>query len=306
MRRADETRLSLSDGDGHRVDGNPLLCGASAMVTLICGACQRELPEDAYSEEQRGRRQSIRRCEECVAAGNQLVLMKKGRERPEEDECPICNLLLPLDVKQSFSKACCIKKVCKGCTLAARKRGMKDCPFCRTHTPNNGSEILAMTQKRVDAGDPMAIYYLGQQYDFEGHGLEKDVAKAVELYERAAELGVKEAHYCLGFLYSKGTDVEKDTAKAIRHYEAAAMKGDVLARHNLGWEEYATRNNDIALQHWMIAASLGDQDSLNNIKVLFMAGLATKAEYAAALRGFHNATEEMRSPNREEAFSSGF
>ena len=65
-----------------------------------------------------------------MAGGNQLVLMKKGRERPEEEECPICNLLLPLDVKQSFSKACCIKKVCKGCTLAARKRGMKDCPFC--------------------------------------------------------------------------------------------------------------------------------------------------------------------------------
>ena len=48
----------------------------------ICGACERELPDDSYSEEQRDRRQSIRRCEDCVAAGKQLVLMKaKGRRR---------------------------------------------------------------------------------------------------------------------------------------------------------------------------------------------------------------------------------
>ena len=46
----------------------------------ICGACERELPEDAYSGEQRGLRQSIRRCVECVAAGNELVLMKKEHE----------------------------------------------------------------------------------------------------------------------------------------------------------------------------------------------------------------------------------
>ena len=65
---------------------------------MICGACERTLPEGAYSGEQRERRQSTRRCEACVAGGNQLVLMKKGRKRSEEDECPICNLLLPLEV----------------------------------------------------------------------------------------------------------------------------------------------------------------------------------------------------------------
>ena len=64
---------------------------------LVCGACERELPDDSYSGEQRVLRQSIRRCEECVAAGNELVLMKKGRTRSEDDDCPICSLPLPLD-----------------------------------------------------------------------------------------------------------------------------------------------------------------------------------------------------------------
>ena len=58
-----------------------------------------------------------------------------------------------------------------------------------------------MIQKRVDVGDPVAIYNLGIQYCSGQHGLEKDVTTAVELYERAAELGVKDAHFYLGVLY---------------------------------------------------------------------------------------------------------
>ncbi|EJK71872.1 hypothetical protein THAOC_06647, partial [Thalassiosira oceanica] len=271
----------------------------------ICGACVRELPDGSYRDEQRARRQSIRRCEECVASGNQLVLMKKGRTRSEEDDCPICQLPLPLDQKQSSFRECCMKRVCKGCELAAGKCGMWDCPFCRASVTDE-SQALAMIRKRVDAGDPVAIYFLGNRYRFGRNGLEKDVTRAVELYERAAELGVLEAHYNLGVLYANGADVEKDTSKAIRHYEAAAMSGHNFARHNLGCREYNTGKYDLALQHWMISAKLGDEGSLNYVKRLFMAGLATKADYAAALRGYQNAIKEMSSPDRDEAKALGF
>ena len=265
-----------------------------------CGACERELPEESYSAEQRGRRQSIRRCEECVASGNQLVLMKKGRTRSEEDDCPICQLPLPLDKVQSTFRVCCMKLVCKGCILAAEKRDMNDCPFCRAPMPNE-NQAAAMIQKRVGAGSPVAMWNLGNQYAKGSYGLEKDVTRAVDLYERAAQLGEKEAHFKLGYLYAGGRGVEKDTAKAIQHYEAAAVKGDVLSRHNLGVLEYYAGNSKLALQHFMIAAKLGYQGSLGNIKILFMDGLATKADYAEALRGHQSAVEEMRSPDREEA-----
>ena len=241
----------------------------------------------------------------CVAAGNQLVLMKKGRKRAEDDDCPICQLPLPLDWKQSSFRVCCMKKLCNGCVLAAWKRGMRDCPFCRTPTPKTDGQVLAMIRKRVDAGGPAAIYFLGSQYERGWCGLEKDVTRAVELLERATELEVEDAHFNLGVLYDKGAEVEKDTAKAIMHYEAAAMCGHVGARHNLGRIEYDARNHDLALQHWMIAAKLGHENSLNNVKVLFMDGLATKADYAAALRGYQNAADEMKSTDRDEAKASG-
>ena len=271
----------------------------------ICGACGCDLPEGSYSEEQRRLRQSVRRCAGCVAGGNQLVLLKKGRVKSEDDECPICSLPLPLDAKQSMIKVCCMKKVCKGCILASRKRGMRGCPFCRSPIPKT-SEIIAMVQRRVDAGDPLAIYHLGDKYHSGLSGLETDVTRAVELYERAAELGVKGAQYNLGCRYMMGIDMKKDTAKAIRHYEAAAMSGHVYARHNLGCEEHSAGNYDLALQHYLIAAKFGHEKSLHNVKVMFMDSLATKADYAEALRGYQSAVEEMSSPDRDEAKATGF
>ncbi|EJK65611.1 hypothetical protein THAOC_13511 [Thalassiosira oceanica] len=145
------------------------------------------------------------------------------------------------------------------------------------------------------------FYFLGSQHVYGLYGLAKDVTRAVELYERAAELGVKEAHYNLGVTYNEGTDVEKDTAKAFRHFEAAAMSGDVYSRFNLGAAEYNAGNYDLALQHWMIAAKLGHEDSLDEVNAFLIDGDATRAHYAAALRGYQNAIEGMSSPDRDEA-----
>ena len=142
---------------------------------------------------------------------------------------------------------------------------------------------------------------LGNQYEHGQYGLEKNVARATELYERAAELGVKEAHFGLGCTYGEGADVERDMAKAIMHYEAAAMCGHVDARNNLSCMEGKAGNYDLALQHCMISATLGHENSLKMVKRLFMKGLTTKTDYAAALRGYQNAIDEMSSTDRDEA-----
>ena len=75
----------------------------------------------------------------------------------------------------------------------------------------------------------------------------------------------------------------------------------VLARFNLGYEEYYAGNHDLALQHWMISAKFGHEKSLNKVKHLFMDGIATKADYAAALLGYQNAVEKISSIARDEA-----
>ena len=50
----------------------------------------------------------------------------------------------------------------------------------------------------------------------------------------------------------------------------------------------------------MISTKMGYEESLTKIKDMFMKGHATKAQYAEALRGYQDAVEETKSPQREE------
>jgi hypothetical protein len=61
---------------------------------------------------------------------------------------------------------------------------------------------------------------------------------------------------------------------------------------------------DRAVKHYIIAAKLGCDTSLDNLKGLFVAGHVSKEDFAAALRGYQTAIEATTSAQREEA--SGF
>jgi len=179
------------------------------------------------------------------------------------------------------------------------------CPFCRTPLPADEASKLAMVQNRVDKGDAEAIEFLGSKYYHGSRGLAKNLPRAIELWTEAAELGSEEAHYNLGVDYY-GRGVEEDKPRGIRLWQEAAMKGHVDSSYNLGIDEFYNENYDLAVRHWMICAKMGDQVSLNEIKKRFMEGYATKAQYAEALRGYGDATEEMKSHQREEAKRFGF
>ena len=84
------------------------------------------------------------------------------------------------------------------------------------------------------------------------------------------------------------------------------MRGHTESRHLLGSLEFEEGNYDLAVQHWMISSKMGYENSLSGIRDLFMEGNATKAQYAEALRGYGDAVEEMKSPQREEAKRLGF
>ncbi|EJK59611.1 hypothetical protein THAOC_20135 [Thalassiosira oceanica] len=229
-------------------------------------------------------------------------LLNEGHERWEGHRCPICFLFIGLPVgEHAMMNVCCVKRVCKGCSLAACQRGLRGCEFCRTPRPTDDASKLAMILKRVSKGDAEAIYHLAGQYYYGRLGLTKDVPRAVETWTEAAELGSVEAHYSLGIEYYYGDGVQEDKPRGVRHWQEAAMEGHVQSRHNIGAVECNNGNYDLAVQHWMISAKMGYETSLNAIKEVFMKGQATKAQYAEALRGFGDAAEEMKSHQREEA-----
>jgi len=234
-------------------------------------------------------------------------LLTEGHERPDGYFCTICFLPIEIPVgRHSVTNVCCMKTVCNGCDLAASQLGMYNrCPFCRTPLPHEGASFLAMVQKRVDKGDADAVHFLGDQYYQGYHGLVEDVPRAIELWTEAAELGSVEAHFNLGTTYYDGDGVEEDKPRGTHHLQQAAMRGHAESRHNLGVFAFGRGNYEIAVQHCMISAKMGHEMSLICIKAMFMKGHATKAQYAEALRGYQDAVEGMRSPQREEAKGLG-
>ncbi|EJK53606.1 hypothetical protein THAOC_26925, partial [Thalassiosira oceanica] len=181
------------------------------------------------------------------------------------------------------------------------KRGMGDtCPFCRTPTPDGDAATLALVQKRVDARDPDATTYLASAYYYGNKGLQRDIPRAIELWSEAASLGDLDANFMLGCRYCDGEGVEQNVARSAQHWQHAAIQGHPESRYLLGVHEYDNGNHQLAVRHWMISAKLGCEISLKKIKDMFMKGHATKAQYAEALRGYQNALEETKSPQREE------
>ena len=195
----------------------------------------------------------------------------------------------------------CMKRICDGCAMAAKARGMFDCPFCRTPFPGNDADTLAMIQARVEKKDPVAIKHLGHQYYFGDLGLQKDMRKAFELWTEAADLGSIDALYSLGTAYNRGDGVEQNKAKAAEFYKRAAIQGHGESRNNLGGYEWERGNHDRAVRHGMISAKMGYKISVEGIKKMFTSGLATKEQYAEALKGYQDAVEEMKSHDRDEA-----
>ena len=159
----------------------------------------------------------------------------------------------------------------------------------------------------MDARDPEAIRYLGGIYYQGKYGLEKDESRAIELWSEAAELGSTKALSKLGMAYYNGMGgMAQDEAKGISYVESAAMQGDASSRHLLGIIEMENDQIDRAVRHFLISAKMGLKESLDEIKDMFAKGHTTKDQYVECLKGYQDAVEEMKSPQREEAATLGF
>eukprot|EP00986_Skeletonema_menzelii_P015252 scaffold11358_cov72-Skeletonema_menzelii.AAC.1 len=150
--------------------------------------------------------------------------------------------------------------------------------------------------KRIEANDPVAMCFMGTERYHEG-----DYNAAFEYWSRAASLGDVQAHFNLSILYRDGQGVEKDEKRELHHLTEAAIGGHPLARHNLGILEWKNCHYVRAAKHFIIAAKLGDDDSLEAVKDHYKAGYVSKDDFATALRGQQAAVDATKSPQREEA-----
>ncbi|EJK48400.1 hypothetical protein THAOC_32803, partial [Thalassiosira oceanica] len=135
--------------DGDEVCANCGKQGSDSFALKNCTACL--LVKYCGVDCQRAhRKQHKKTCKQRAAELEDKRLYSQGHERPEGDFCPICTLPIPLPTgEHSTLNACCMKFICRGCYVAAGKRGMKDCPYCRTRSPDNDADELAMIHART-------------------------------------------------------------------------------------------------------------------------------------------------------------
>jgi TPR repeat protein len=283
-----DTSTCANCGKGEESVGDLKACTACKMVKYCNRDCQIS-----------HRLQHKKACKKRAAELHDEELFKQP---PPAEDCPICMLLLPSLHTGCKYKTCCGKIICSGCIHAVEKRdGTGLCPFCRTPAPTSDKEVAERTKKRTEIGDAEAMHNLGGCY-FEGlYGLPQDRAMALELWHQAADLENATSCYSIAAAYDLGNGVGRDEKKSNHYCELAAMGGDETARHNLGVSELHAGNMSRALKHFMIAAGVGYNDSLENIKVIFMNGEATKDDYAKALQAYQAYLVEIKSAQRDEA-----
>jgi len=264
-------------------------CTACKSVRYCSVKCQKE-----------HRPQHKRACKKRAAELHDEILFKQP-ESSYEGDCPICFLPISFDKTKSTLMSCCSKIICKGCVHSYDIRIFQEsleptCPFCRQPASESEEEVVKNIMKRANANDPVAMLQMGLRRCWSG-----DHDDAFRYANKAAELGDAAAHFQLSCLYDEGQGVEKDAKKNVYHLEQAAIGGHTKARYNLGCVEEENDRMDRAVKHWIIAANLGCDRSIHDLKVCYGNGAVSKEDFAAALRAHQAAVDATKSPQRDAA-----
>ena len=96
----------------------------------------------------------------------------------------------------------------------------------------NRSQDTRQLMEMVKAGDASAQTALGQRYE-QGHGVERNRAKAVKWYQRAIEQDNPLAMFLLGQMYETDAQTGRDYRRAASLYMRAANQGHAAAQARL-------------------------------------------------------------------------
>ena len=99
------------------------------------------------------------------------------------------------------------------------------------------SNALLYYEGAIEAGDPAAMFTVGNWILQEKGGLKKDPMRALQLHIQAANMGHPHATFNVGALYLTGDCVpsgDRDVLKAVEWFTRAADMGVYQAAINLG------------------------------------------------------------------------
>ncbi len=141
----------------------------------------------------------------------------------------------------------------------------------------------------ADEGEGIASYYLGKMYE-EGLGVPVDEVKAVEYYQRAANLYNVDATYKLAdILLNEAVDLDDPKiAGGIAYLKKAAYAGQPDALYQLGEiyskGELVQKEYKYAFGYYLMGALKGDKKSQYKLSLMYLTGLGIPQDYENGLK----------------------
>jgi TPR repeat protein len=169
-------------------------------------------------------------------------------------------------------------------------------------------ELLQWQKQRAEQGFVREMMAMGDLYYWGARGFERDQALAFSYFMRCAEQGDAGGQAAAAGMLLKGEGCEKDVGKAVELYELAAKQGSVRALNGLGYAYFfggsLESNHTRAFELFDEAARMEtDGDSLFNAAHCLQNGLGVRKDSTAASAYYKKAAEKFG--HFDAAFSLG-
>ncbi|BCZ20033.1 hypothetical protein NHP190012_16750 (plasmid) [Helicobacter sp. NHP19-012] len=132
----------------------------------------------------------------------------------------------------------------------------------KAYGEKNYAKALEYFQKAADMGNADGYNNLGSMYA-NGTGVPQDYKKAMQYYQKAGDMGNASAYASLGFMYRDGKSVAKNT-KSTKNTEEALLDNLLYAP---GQKEAAK-----ALQYFQKAADMGNAEGFLGLASMYQMG----------------------------------
>lgn len=148
-------------------------------------------------------------------------------------------------------------------------------------TKRNIRMAVAHFMEAVAKNNLFAMLNLAKLYQ-EGNGVDKDMGKAQELYQRAFDAGYTDAMVLCGDAILQQYDESIDPREAIKCYEKAVLKRSPYASFRLGWAYLEGIGVEVdesrALSYYQRAVDMQYPDAMAEMGVMYREGLLVKED----------------------------
>ena len=170
--------------------------------------------------------------------------------------------------------------------------------WLKSRSKSGGDTQVNSARSSKDIGNisrdqtPDALVNLGRKYR-KGDGVARDLAKANELFQKAAEMGSGEANYELGFANDYGLGLPKNVGKANELYRRAGELGCGAGFDELGVNYTAgngvTKDLNQAVELFRKASELGCASGFFNLGSCYDSGIGVNQDYKRANQCYQKA-----------------